>query len=56
MVESYFRGTPANVYVDMMDVTQPSGAWVNLGCLLVFFIAYNVISYWGLHTLYRTKR
>lgn len=56
MVESYFRGTPANTYVEMMDVTQPSGAGVNLGCLLVFFIAYNVISYWGLHNLYRTKR
>jgi len=56
MVGSFFRGTPANTYVEMMDVTQPSGALVNLGCLLVFFLAYNVISFWGLHNLYRTKR
>ncbi|KAM3570024.1 hypothetical protein VYU27_007902 [Nannochloropsis oceanica] len=56
MVESYFRGTSANFYVEMMDVTRPSGVWVNFGCLLVFFIVYNVISFWGLHNLYRTKR
>lgn len=56
MVGSFFRGTPANTYVEMMDVTQPSSALVNLGCLLVFFFAFNVISFWGLHNLYRTKR
>ena len=55
MVESYFRGTASQMYVDMMDVTEPSGAWVNLGCLAVFFVGYNVISFWGLDKLYRNK-
>jgi len=55
MVENYFRGTAARVYVDMMDVTEPKGAGVNLGCLLFFFFAYNVISFWALDKLYRNK-
>lgn len=55
MVVSYFRGTASWMYVDMMSITEPRGITVNLGCLLLFFVVYNVVSFWGLDKLYRNK-
>lgn len=55
MVESYFRGTEGRMYVDMLDVDEPKGVGVNLAFLALFFVLYNVISFWALDKLYRNK-
>lgn len=55
MVESYFRGTPGRLYVDMLEVTAPKGVGVNLAFLALFFLVYNVVSFWALDKLYRNK-
>jgi len=54
-MHNYVRDDAGSGFIQSMGIHEPYTVRAAFGIAMAYFIFFNIVSYWGLRKLYRTK-